>query len=147
MWCWRSNQSVMSTRQVFYQQTSLLPSLGMFREINVVNEQHQRRQKSGLIKWLSRENLLVNKSWGLYPNSTWWKGSKRSHKLLSSTDTPPSTPQRHSKCNFKNWKPSVRETPRAWAHPPKCGNWEASRIWKWTAIKASGSREIEIMEE
>lgn len=56
-------QGFMSTRWVFYQQTSLLPSLsGVFREISVVNKQHQRRQKSGLIKWLSRETCLSTKA-------------------------------------------------------------------------------------
>lgn len=56
-------------------------------------------------------NLFVNKSWELHPDSTWGKGSKNSHNLLSNTDTPQAPPnQLHSKCNFKNWKPSVRET-------------------------------------
>lgn len=33
-----------------------------FREISVVNKQHQRRQKSGLINWLSGETCLSTKA-------------------------------------------------------------------------------------
>lgn len=82
-------------QQVFYQQTSLLPSLGMFREINVVNEQHQRRQKSGLIKWLSRETCLSTKAES-YTQIPHGERAAEAPTNCSPTQTLPQAPPNHT---------------------------------------------------
>lgn len=116
-----------------------LLSLGMLIEINVVNKQHYRRQKSRLAKRLSGEACLSTRteSYIQIPGGG---------RTATAPKQPP--PQTRSVI-LKTEDHQLRGSPRSLSSPTptqRCCSWEASGIWKWTAIKASRRREIQIMK-